>query len=189
MFPNTFGHGCTPRRCIAIKFVGTDQWVDLTAPRGAERDVVRITAADLRAAQRTTASIHADALKNSTDVAVFVDLDAMVADDARTALNQMNRHDALTGGPTHPDSLRYIGTPDGLAGLIDDIFRTRVADGVTVRPLSLATLDEFVDTTLPALARFGVTVGAARRTLLQACRRHYCDALPRCDAIPAAHSA
>ena len=30
-----------------IDFVGTERWVDLTAPRGAEPDVVRITAADL----------------------------------------------------------------------------------------------------------------------------------------------
>src|ERR1700754_2408161 len=148
MLPNTSGPPYTPRRLhVALGFVGTESWVDLTPPRAAEPDIVRITAADLRAAQRATAGIHTDALRNSTNVAVLVDLDVIVADDARTALNQMNRHQALPGGPTHPNSLRYIGTPGGLAGLVGDMFTAGVADGVTVRPLSLATFDKFVDST------------------------------------------
>jgi hypothetical protein len=193
MSPNIGELRCPRRLRIALDFVGTERWVDLTAPRGAQPDVVRINAADLRAAQRTTASIHSDALRNSADVAVLVDLEVMLADDARNALNQMNRHDALTGGPTHSDSLRYIGTPGGLAGLIGDVFTVGVADGVTVRPLSPATFDDFVDSTLPVLARFGFTVDEGWLEFLELCRPRHREAVapagPRRDDIPAARTA
>jgi len=194
MSSNTIEHDCPSRRLrIALDFVGSERWVDLSAPRGAEPDVVRITAADLRAAQRTTASIHTDAQRDCTDVAVVVDLEVMIADDARTAVDQMNRHDALTGGPASPDTLRYIGTPRGLAGLIGDVFTTGVADGVTVRPLSLAAFDEFVDSTLPALARFGFTLDEGWLALLEFCRPRCREAAaasaPRHDDIPVARTA
>jgi hypothetical protein len=193
MSSNTGELRCPRRLRIALDFVGTERWVDLTAPRGPQPDVVRITAADLRAAQRTTARIHGDAQRNSTDVAVLVDLEVMIADDARTALNQMSRHDALTGGPTRSDSLRYIGTPGGLAGLIGDVFTVGVADGVTLQPLSPATFENFVDSTLPMLARFGFTVDEGRQQFLELCRPCHREAVapaaPRRADMPAARTA
>jgi hypothetical protein len=184
MSPNTSDCSLPPRRLhIALDFLATRRWVELTAPRGAAPETVRITSPDLRAAQRATTEIHADAGRTGGEVAVLVDLDAMIAHDVRTAMVQMDRYDAHTGGPTRPDCLRYVGTPGGLAGLIGDVFTANVADGVTVRPLSSATLDDFLGFTLPALARFGVTVDPTRVRLLEGCRRRHRAA--RAAAAPA----
>jgi hypothetical protein len=104
----------------------------------------------------------------------------------------MDRHDARTGGRTRPDSLRYVGTPGGLAGLIGDVFTAGVADGVTVRPLCAATVEDFLGSTLPALARLGVTVDPIRARLLEGCRRRHRAARAAAPARgyhPAAHSA
>jgi hypothetical protein len=194
MSPNMSDRSLPPRRLhIALDFLATQRWVELTAPRGAAPKTVRIAAADLRAARRATIGLHADARRTGGDVAVLVDVDAMIAEDARTALVQMERYDARTGGPTRPGSLRYVGTPGGLAGLIGDVFTAGVADGVTVRPLSPATFEDFLGSTLPALTRFGVTVDPTRVRLLEGCRRRHraaraATAPPR-SHVPATHSA
>jgi hypothetical protein len=39
-------------------------------------------------------------------------------------------------------ALRYVGTPHGLAGFIDDLHRLGIADGVTLRPQRLAACPE-----------------------------------------------
>jgi hypothetical protein len=192
MTPTTGEHpGPAPRRLrIALDFLTTVRWVELTPPAG---QTVRITAPDLRAAQRAATDLHADAQQNGSEVAVLLDVDAMIAEDARTAMAHMDRHDARTGGPTRPGSLRYVGTPGGLAGLIGDVFTAGVADGVTVRPLCPATFEDFLSCTLPALARFGVTVDPTRVRLLEGCRRRHravrAAATPARGYLPAAHSA
>ncbi|MGH3644620.1 MAG: hypothetical protein ACRDUX_37025 [Mycobacterium sp.] len=194
MSPNTSDCSLAPRRLhIALDFLTTPRWVELTPSAAAAREMVRITAPDLRAAQRATTDIHANARRTGDKVAVLVDVDAMIAEDARTAMVQMDRYDARTGGPTRPGSLRYVGTPGGLAGLIGDVFTAGVADGVTLRPLSPNTFEHFLDCTLPALARFGVTVDPTRIRLLEGCRRRHraarATATPTRSRLPATYSA
>jgi hypothetical protein len=192
MTPTASEHpGPAPRRLhIALDFLTRTRWVELTPPAGA---TMRITAPDLRAAARATTDLHADAQHHGSEVAVLLDVDAMIAEDARTAMVRMDRHDARTGGPARPGSLRYVGTPAGLAGLIGDVFTAGVADGVTVRPLCPATLEHFLGCTLPGLARFGVTVDPTRVRLLDGCRRRHraarAAATPARGYLPAAHSA
>jgi hypothetical protein len=80
------------------------------------RPVVRLAAPDLQRARRDSARIHA----NGRDVAVILDLAVAVPGDFRS----------LGDGAT----VHYAGTVDGLAGLIADIDRAGVADGVTLIP-------------------------------------------------------
>ena len=56
-----------------------------------------------------------------------------------------------------PDSISYVGTAAGLAGLIADLAAAGVADGVTLLPLVLPrVLDRVVDDVLPILAGRGL---------------------------------
>lgn len=141
------------------------------AETGTETETVRIKASDLRAAQRTTTQIRAEAVQSGRsphDVVVLVDLEVMIADEACTARAQMDYRNAVAGRNNSPDTLQYVGTPAGLASLIGDIYTAGVADGVTVLPLSLATKDAFVEATLPRLERFGFRMDTARPELLLA---------------------
>src|ERR1700761_5103713 len=78
--------------------------------------VVRLVATDLPRAQRDTARIRA----NRAGVAVILDVAVDVPGDFRS--------------PSAETTVHYAGTVDGLAGLIDDIDRADVADGVTLLP-------------------------------------------------------
>jgi hypothetical protein len=84
--------------------------------------VVRVAARDLQRAQRKRARIRAD----NPDVAVILDLEVAVAPDFRSVA------DALA---TDDGTVRYAGTVDGLTGLVADIERADVADGVTLIPV------------------------------------------------------
>lgn len=99
-------------------FVADDidgQWSELTD--GAE-PAVRVVANDLAQARRTRARLRAD----SDDIAVILDVTVAVADDFRSARREL---DSI-------DGVHYVGTVDGLAGLIADIETAGVADGVTL---------------------------------------------------------
>jgi hypothetical protein len=136
-------------------FVGNSSWIDLT-PRQ-HSATMRVKVPDLRTAQRTTAAIRA-AASGDTAVAVTVDLDTLLAVDARAACAQLEDLVATGYIARRSDSLRYAGTPAGLAGLIIDIVATGAAEGVTLRPLTTPTLRRFLDETLPKLQEFGLTV-------------------------------
>jgi hypothetical protein len=90
-----------------------DQLSELT-PGGSP--VVRLAAPDLQRARRATARIRAD----GDDVAVILDLAVAVPGDFRSLGEDATVH--------------YAGTVGGLAGLIADIERADVADGVTLLP-------------------------------------------------------
>jgi hypothetical protein len=92
-------------------------WTELTD--GTER-AVRVAAPDLAQARRVRARIRAGA----DDVAVILDLTVAVASDFRTAQKALE--------PVYVDGVHYVGTVDGLAGLIADIETAGVADGVTL---------------------------------------------------------
>jgi hypothetical protein len=90
-------------------------WIELTD--GAE-PAVRVAADDLSQARRARTRIRA----GSEEVAVILDMTVAVAADFRSARGELES----------ADGVHYIGTVDGLAGLIADIETTGVADGVTL---------------------------------------------------------
>jgi hypothetical protein len=57
---------------------------------------------------------------------VILDVTVAVAADFRSARSILD----------HSESVHYAGTVDGLAGLVSDIGRAGVADGVTLIPVS-----------------------------------------------------
>ena len=91
-------------------------WSEVT---DGDQRTVRVAAADLQQARRARARIRA----HGGDVAVILDVAVAVAGDFRSARSVL--------GPTE-DTVHYAGTVDGLAGLISDIVRADVADGVTL---------------------------------------------------------
>ncbi|MGW0040693.1 hypothetical protein [Rhodococcus sp. NPDC003348] len=147
----------------------SDYWVQLTSSTldlvGDPGSVIRVRARDLGEAQRRreTARIRAAADGRDPDtVAVLLDVEVLLADDHRAARRELARLDAGLTEPHVPESLSYIGTPSGLAGLIADIRAAGVADGVTLLPLVLPrVLDRVVDDVLPMLHEGGVTEPSA----------------------------
>ena len=101
---------------------GTDVRVD-----GAD-EFVRIRAHDLSDAARRAASARYD----RPGVDVLVDIEVVIARDARTARKTMSEADGRGGG----DTLSYVGTPTGLVGLINDIHGLGIADGAVLIPLA-----------------------------------------------------
>ena len=95
-------------------------WSELT---DGDQRTVRVAAADLQQARRARARIRA----RDEDVAVILDITVAVAGDFRSART-------VLGPADH--TVHYAGTVDGLAGLISDIARADVADGVTLIPAS-----------------------------------------------------
>ena len=95
-------------------------WTELT---DGDQRTVRVAARDLQQARRASARIRA----HGDDVAVILDVTVAVAADFRSA----RRGFEPDGATVH-----YAGTVDGLAGLISDIERADVADGVTLIPAS-----------------------------------------------------
>ncbi|MDZ7930214.1 hypothetical protein [Rhodococcus sp. NPDC076796] len=115
---------------VAVEF--DSGWSELTA--ASETDVVRIQASDLRESQQHRARVRAEAAErgeSADSTAVFLDLEIHIAADARTARREFAALDA----PTGPSSIRYVGTPAGLASLISDVTAADVADGVTLTVL------------------------------------------------------
>lgn len=82
---------------------------------------MRLAAPDLQQARRARSRM-------AGDVAVILDITVAVGADFRAARDAM----PSLGG----DTLHYVGTIDGLAGLVADIFVADVADGVTFIPAS-----------------------------------------------------
>ena len=136
---------------------GPHYWADLTAGSPDEGaldlsasrpNVVRIRATDLRETRKVRDRVRAELAAEGRDpdsVTVLVDLEVVVAPDARSARKQYAQLDI----PRTADTLSYVGTPRGLAGLIADIFSTHVADGVTLVPLAPSfTVEYIVDGTL-----------------------------------------
>lgn len=143
----------------------SDYWVQLTSSSldlvGDPGSVVRVRAHDLGEAQRRRDSARARAAAEGRDpdsVAVLLDVEVLLADDHRAARHELARLDAGLVEPHVPDSISYVGTASGLAGLLADIRAAEVADGVTLLPMVLPrVLDRVVDDVLPALHAGGVT--------------------------------
>lgn len=150
-----------------------DCQIELTMSTGSDpgSSVVRIQATDLRDAQRQTAGIRSDAVRDGRDpasVTVLVDVEVMIAHDFRTAREDLARLEAELDGPWKPSSLLYVGTASGLARLIIDIRAVQAADGVTLLPLALpAVLGRIAFETLPRLESAGTTLSADKVAVLR----------------------
>ncbi len=106
---------------MAVRLFVTDgrTWTELTDD---VRPTVRVSARDLQHAQRLRDGIRA----RDPRVSVILDVAVSVAADYRAARRQF--------GVGNPGTVSYVGTVAGLAGLIADIGRAGVADGVTLVP-------------------------------------------------------
>ena len=91
-------------------------WSELT---DGEQRTVRVAASDLQQARRARMRIRA----RGDDVAVILDVTVAVAGDFRSARGALELAE---------HTVHYAGTVDGLAGLISDIAKADVADGVTL---------------------------------------------------------
>ncbi|MBX8688564.1 hypothetical protein A5722_28095 [Mycobacterium vulneris] len=97
-----------------------ESWTELTE---GDEPTARISAPDLAQARRIRSG-----LKSEDDaVSVILDVTVAVAGDYRSA-----RCSLTVAGPEA--QVRYVGTVDGLTGLIADIEAAEVADGVTLIP-------------------------------------------------------
>lgn len=130
---------------------------------------VRIQAVDLRDACRKSTAVREDAAaRGCARPSVLLDIEVMIDHDAGSARNALAALDTVLDGPRARRSLLYVGTPSGLAGLIADIHVLRLADGVTLFPLTVSgVVDQILDEVLPLLG-FDATnesINAVRRSL------------------------
>ena len=151
---------------------------DPAASQPAER-CVRIQAVDLRQAGRKSAMLRADAAaRDCPPPPVLVDIEVLIDRDAASARNMLAQLDATFAITGPPRSLRYIGTPTGLAGLIADIHILGIADGVMLLPLmEVEMVDRVFDEVFPMLG-----LNAARRPA-EPCRPPVPAPSPEC--VPA----
>ena len=85
---------------------------------------VRIQAADLREATRRATAVRADLVARGEDPTVYLDVEVVIDHSAATAFRVDDAREARAA------TMRYVGTPRGLAGLISDVQRLGIADGV-----------------------------------------------------------
>ncbi|ORA34610.1 hypothetical protein [Mycobacterium aquaticum] len=103
---------------------------------------VRIHAIDLQDAQRRAATQRAAA----PELPVLLDVEVLIDRDIRAAFKAL-------GDLPPGTALRYVGTPRGLAGLIADVQRLGIADGVVLKPLGDSPVaDLMLEELAPGLA-------------------------------------
>lgn len=97
-----------------------ETWTELT---DGDEPTARISASDLAQARRIRSGLKSE----DEALSVILDVTVAVAGDYRSA-----RCSLTVAGPEA--EVRYVGTVDGLTGLIADIEAAEVADGVTLIP-------------------------------------------------------
>jgi alkanesulfonate monooxygenase SsuD/methylene tetrahydromethanopterin reductase-like flavin-dependent oxidoreductase (luciferase family) len=108
---------------------------------------VRIQAADLRDAARKSSAIRAEAAERGAQrPEILLDVEVTIDRDAASALRVWDSRSE------RDSALRYVGTPRGLAGLISDVRRLDIADGVVlVTPAKDQVLNLMLDELVPGL--------------------------------------
>lgn len=104
---------------------------DLLVSGATQSRGVRICSPHLVDAQKRRAQIRASAESPTQPESVFIDIEIHIAEDAHTARTEIER----SGVPSTSTTMRYVGTPAGLAQLIRDVKAAQVADGVTLLPV------------------------------------------------------
>ena len=105
---------------VRIFLADADSWTELTE---GDEPTTRMSAPDLAQARRLRSGLRSE----DDSVSVILDVTVAVAGDYRSA-----RGSLTIAGPEA--QVRYVGTIDGLTGLIADIEAAEVADGVTLIP-------------------------------------------------------
>lgn len=142
---------------VRVALTASGTWTEITDARPTET-FTRVRASDLREGQQARSRARAEVVeagKDADSVAVFLDIEIYIADDARTA----RREFVALNAPDVPDSIRYVGTASGLAGLVADVNAADVADGVTLIPIGpeQRNLERVVGGVVPWLEDRGVT--------------------------------
>jgi hypothetical protein len=124
-----------PELLVAID--GDEHPLAWSGPRPAEARssvVRRIRQPELRGGIKERAALRAgwQALGDDpADLVVALEIDVVIADDAATARAELIR----LGESRFGDTVRYVGTANGLLTLILDVYAAEVADAVILRPL------------------------------------------------------
>ncbi|MFV8161987.1 hypothetical protein ACNQVK_07745 [Mycobacterium sp. 134] len=105
---------------MRIFVADAETWTELT---DGDEPTARISASDLAQARRIRSGLKSE----DEALSVILDVTVAVAGDYRSA-----RCSLTVAGPEA--EVRYVGTVDGLTGLIADIEAAEVADGVTLIP-------------------------------------------------------
>lgn len=104
--------------------VEAGNWTELTE---SDRPTTRISAPDLAQARRISSGLKLE----DDAVSVILDVSVVVAADYRSARCSLT---VAGSDESAAPVVRYVGTIDGLTGLIADIEAAGVADGVTLVP-------------------------------------------------------
>lgn len=122
-------------------------------------DVVRIAAPGLDAARALRDRVRAAATaagRRPDDLAVLLDAEVHLADDAAAARTSLERLDA-DAGSLPPSTVRIVGPAVELANLVERAVALRAADGITFVPLVLPTdLRAITGEVVPLLAGRGL---------------------------------
>lgn len=130
-----------PELVVAID--GDNHPIAWSGPRPADADasvVRRIRQPELRGGIKERAQLRAGWQElggNPADLVVALEIDVLIADDAATARAELLRLGASRFG----DTVRYVGTAQGLLTLILDVYTAEVADAVILRPIDAAAPD------------------------------------------------
>ncbi|WP_072803890.1 LLM class flavin-dependent oxidoreductase [Rhodococcoides yunnanense] len=132
---------------------------------GARADIVRISAPTVEDAATIAAAVRRAVVaagRDPLDVHVVLDLEVLVSGSATDDLAQLENW-----APHSPESVTYHGDADGLRSLLEQIAESGAVDGVTLRPLALAsTLPEIATHVLPQLSWSPVSRAGSLRARL-----------------------
>ncbi|MBC2639610.1 MULTISPECIES: LLM class flavin-dependent oxidoreductase [unclassified Rhodococcus (in: high G+C Gram-positive bacteria)] len=121
----------------------------------ARADVIRIGAPGVEAARQRAVQVRtaaAEAGRDPGSIRVLLDVEVVIAESADTADHDLAQLENWSGSRYEPQSLLHRGDAAGLARLIADVVATGDVDGVTLRPLALASgLDAITAHVLPLL--------------------------------------
>jgi alkanesulfonate monooxygenase SsuD/methylene tetrahydromethanopterin reductase-like flavin-dependent oxidoreductase (luciferase family) len=158
------GPSITPRSPQGHPLVAIDATVPAARELAAHRaDLAFIEPADPVMARSARDEIRAAAVAAGRDedaVTVLATIDVLLAIDDRTARAERAALDADAGADADvaaPGALDFVGTPAGLAALIEDWYRAGVVDGFVIRPALLPRgLTQVVSEVVPVLQDRGV---------------------------------
>ncbi|MUL79034.1 hypothetical protein [Mycolicibacterium sp. CBMA 226] len=111
--------------------------------------LVRLRARDLGELARAANAVRSD----QPGITIVADIDAVIAPRACEAIERWT-----TRPCTHSaESLSYVGTPDGLVGLIKDLWVLGIVDGALISTSSVFELELVRRSVLPQLSRQTIT--------------------------------
>lgn len=132
-------------------------WRELTGGPERGTDTVRIAAADLRSATRAGSAARQMAASQGRRVSIMVDVEVLIADQVAPAMHHLADLENTLAGPYRPTSVMYVGTVQGLVGLLEDIQVLDIADGVTLLALPAGNAGpEIVDEVVALLEQKGL---------------------------------